>query len=94
MPNEYIFQPYLAPLSVQESASCIVGKDYPSPIIDHEAACARNAKRMALIKEKFLPKSIPIHCAPSNSAEAKYFMCLPERCIQNVLSHDSGCCPN
>jgi hypothetical protein len=31
MPKEYIYEPWTAPLSVQEKARCIVGKDYPKP---------------------------------------------------------------
>jgi hypothetical protein len=31
MPKEYIYEPWTAPLSVQEKARCIIGKDYPKP---------------------------------------------------------------
>lgn len=31
MPNEYIYEPWTAPLSVQKKARCIIGKDYPKP---------------------------------------------------------------
>lgn len=31
MPKEYIYEPWTAPLSVQEKARCIVGRDYPKP---------------------------------------------------------------
>lgn len=34
-PNKYIFTPWLAPLSVQIKSDCIVGIDYPKPIVDH-----------------------------------------------------------
>lgn len=40
MPAKYIFSPWTAPKEVQEKAKCIVGKDYPAPIVDH--ATARN----------------------------------------------------
>lgn len=33
--NEYVFEPWKAPLDLQESASCIIGRDYPEPILDH-----------------------------------------------------------
>jgi len=29
MPAKYIYEPWTAPLSVQQAAGCIVGKDYP-----------------------------------------------------------------
>ena len=36
--DEYIYSPWLAPVSVQEEAGCRVGVDYPAPIIDHRTA--------------------------------------------------------
>ncbi|XP_014755728.1 (6-4)DNA photolyase isoform X2 [Brachypodium distachyon] len=45
MPKEYIYEPWTAPLSVQEKARCIVGRDYPKPV-DHEAASKECRKRM------------------------------------------------
>jgi len=38
LPDQYIFEPWLAPIDVQEKAGCIVGKDYPIYIIEAEAA--------------------------------------------------------
>lgn len=35
MPAKYIYEPWLAPLEVQRKAGCIIGKDYPRPIVDH-----------------------------------------------------------
>jgi deoxyribodipyrimidine photo-lyase len=34
-PKEYIHFPVKAPLHIQEEAGCLVGKDYPKPIVDH-----------------------------------------------------------
>ncbi|XP_064397582.1 cryptochrome-2-like isoform X3 [Halichondria panicea] len=34
-PNEYIYCPWTAPVSVQVAASCRIGSDYPLPIINH-----------------------------------------------------------
>jgi deoxyribodipyrimidine photo-lyase len=34
-PDEYIHEPWLAPISIQRNAHCVVGVDYPHPIIDH-----------------------------------------------------------
>lgn len=28
-PSKYIYEPWTAPLSVQQKAGCIIGKDYP-----------------------------------------------------------------
>jgi cryptochrome len=35
MPAKYIYEPWTAPLDVQKKANCVVGKDYPAPIVDH-----------------------------------------------------------
>lgn len=48
MPDEYIYEPWKAPIDVQRKANCIVGKDYPERIIDHEEAKERNVARMRM----------------------------------------------
>lgn len=35
--SQYIYAPHTAPESVQKAAKCIIGKDYPSPILDERA---------------------------------------------------------
>ncbi|WRT63450.1 uncharacterized protein IL334_000355 [Kwoniella shivajii] len=35
-PDKYIYAPHLAPRGVQEKANCIIGEDYPSPILDEQ----------------------------------------------------------
>ncbi|XP_062617610.1 cryptochrome-1-like [Saccostrea cucullata] len=46
-PTIYIYEPWKAPLKVQEKAGCIIGKDYPKPIVDHDVMRKRNIERMA-----------------------------------------------
>jgi len=46
-PSKFIYEPWKAPLSVQEECNCVVGKDYPFPIVDHNLASKENMKRMA-----------------------------------------------
>ena len=41
-PSKYIFEPHLAPLHVQESAGCIIGTDYPNPIVDRKETRKKN----------------------------------------------------
>ncbi|XP_028110695.1 (6-4)DNA photolyase isoform X2 [Camellia sinensis] len=45
MPKEYIYEPWTAPLSIQTKAKCIIGKDYPKPVISHDIA-SKECKRM------------------------------------------------
>lgn len=48
MPSEYIYAPWTAPLAVQKKADCIIGVDYPEPIVDHHIARTENIERMKL----------------------------------------------
>ena len=45
-PDKYVYEPWTAPLEVQEEAGCIIGEDYPRPIVDHEKASKENIARM------------------------------------------------
>lgn len=46
IPEKYIFEPWMAPLAVQERAGCVIGKDYPRPIVDHAVVSKINMSRM------------------------------------------------
>ncbi|KAG6547810.1 hypothetical protein Mapa_010625 [Marchantia paleacea] len=46
MPKAYIYEPWTAPLSVQKEANCIIGKDYPKPVVDHAIANKKCRDRM------------------------------------------------
>ncbi|KAJ3693127.1 hypothetical protein LUZ60_012222 [Juncus effusus] len=45
-PKEYIYEPWTAPLSVQKKSNCIIGKDYPKPVVDHEIASKECREKM------------------------------------------------
>lgn len=45
-PEKYIFEPWKAPLAVQQRANCIIGKDYPRPIVDHDVVSKENMEKM------------------------------------------------
>ncbi|XP_035507976.1 LOW QUALITY PROTEIN: cryptochrome-2-like [Morone saxatilis] len=51
-PAAYIYEPWKAPRSVQQAAGCIVGKDYPHPIVQHEVISKKNIQRMKLAYAK------------------------------------------
>lgn len=38
VPDKYLAKPWMMPEDVQKEAQCIIGKDYPKPIVDHKAA--------------------------------------------------------
>ena len=50
MPDKYIYEPWKAPKAVQEKAGCIIGKDYPKPIVAHDEARRANLDRMGKVR--------------------------------------------
>ena len=46
MPDAFIYEPWKAPRAVQERAGCVVGRDYPAPIVEHGPASKENMERM------------------------------------------------
>jgi len=38
VPDEYLAEPWTMPESVQSEIGCVIGRDYPDPIVDHLAA--------------------------------------------------------
>ena len=55
LPTEYVFEPWKAPESVQEAAGCLVGKDYPLPLVDH-----KEQKRVCVQRLKELTESLGV----------------------------------
>lgn len=45
-PTKYIYEPWKAPVEVQRQCGCVVGKDYPRPIVDHDVVSKENMARM------------------------------------------------
>ncbi|XP_061365075.1 (6-4)DNA photolyase isoform X1 [Gastrolobium bilobum] len=46
MPRDYIYEPWSAPLSIQTKANCIIGKDYPMPVVCHDSASKECRRKM------------------------------------------------
>jgi cryptochrome len=46
-PKQFIYEPWNAPLATQKKFKCIIGKDYPKPIIDEAKARMKNLDRIA-----------------------------------------------
>lgn len=46
MPSKYIYEPWTAPQQVQKTANCIIGVDYPKPIVDHAVIHKENMAKM------------------------------------------------
>jgi len=45
-PAKYIYEPWKAPIADQKAAGCIIGRDYPKPIVDHDVASKANMDKM------------------------------------------------
>ena len=56
-PSEYIFEPWTAPRHVQEMLKCVIGRDYPKPMIDHQKALRINMDKMRAVYQQVLSKS-------------------------------------
>ena len=44
-PSKYIFEPQLAPLEIQKKSKCIIGEDYPNPIVNRKETRKENLIR-------------------------------------------------
>lgn len=76
LPAKYVHQPWLTPADVQEEHDVIVGKDYPSPMIDLSEAMERNCQRMKNIRDSLIPQN---HVRPSNEEEIRNFFWIAEK---------------
>ncbi|XP_012941094.1 cryptochrome-1 [Aplysia californica] len=57
MPTKYIYEPWTAPESVQKVAKCIVGKDYPMPMVVHSDVSRINLERMRQVYKRLVLQS-------------------------------------
>jgi deoxyribodipyrimidine photo-lyase len=47
VPDEYLAEPWTMPAEVQAASDCIIGSDYPAPIVDHAQARREALQRFA-----------------------------------------------
>ncbi|MDL2341796.1 MAG: deoxyribodipyrimidine photo-lyase [Patescibacteria group bacterium] len=38
VPDKYLAEPWTTPAAIQQSSNCLIGRDYPAPIVDHKLA--------------------------------------------------------
>ncbi|KAM4795719.1 cryptochrome-1-like [Rhinophrynus dorsalis] len=51
-PAEYIYEPWTAPEEIQKQAGCLIGKDYPLPMVDHKDVSEHNLQMMKEVREQ------------------------------------------
>ena len=54
VPGEYLTEPWTMPADVQRRAGCVIGADYPEPIVDHA-----EARRAAIERYRRMSDSVP-----------------------------------
>lgn len=79
MPVKYIYEPWKAPMTVQRAANCLIGKDYPFPIVDHKMAMGRcmsgmktsyaKGERGILPDENDCPAQVPLGKRPRGESD-------------------------
>ncbi|XP_052238808.1 cryptochrome-1-like isoform X2 [Dreissena polymorpha] len=78
MPLRYLFEPWKAPKSVQEKANCIIGVDYPLPMVEHGKASKQCYNMMMEVKNKLLATGKEMElCGPANTEEVAQFVWMP-----------------
>jgi deoxyribodipyrimidine photo-lyase len=50
VPNEILYEPWKMSAAQQKQTSCVIGKDYPPPIVDHDWARQQALKAYQLAK--------------------------------------------
>ena len=50
VPPAYVHMPWTMPISVQQASGCLIGRDYPPPIVDHALAVREAKRRLAVVR--------------------------------------------
>jgi deoxyribodipyrimidine photo-lyase len=50
VPPAYVHMPWTMPADVQQAAGCLIGRDYPAPLVDHAAAVREAKRRLAAVR--------------------------------------------
>ncbi|MEM7802119.1 MAG: deoxyribodipyrimidine photo-lyase [Chloroflexota bacterium] len=50
VPNSFVHAPHLMPRDMQIKVGCVVGKDYPAPLVDHKKAATQAKSRITMVR--------------------------------------------
>jgi deoxyribodipyrimidine photo-lyase len=51
VPQEYLAEPHRMPLDLQSKIGCLIGRDYPAPIVDHRTAYRHAQQKIHAIRQ-------------------------------------------
>lgn len=51
MPTEHIFEPWRAPATVQKESGCLIGRDYPAPLVRYPVANEAARQRVSALRD-------------------------------------------
>ena len=57
VPDEYLAEPWRMPRKLQDDTGCVIGRDYPAPIVEHRQARLEVLARFAAAREDPSPRS-------------------------------------
>uniref|UniRef100_A0AAY4EBE2 Photolyase/cryptochrome alpha/beta domain-containing protein n=1 Tax=Denticeps clupeoides TaxID=299321 RepID=A0AAY4EBE2_9TELE len=85
-PNRYIYEPWNAPESVQKAANCVVGVDYPKPMINHAESSRLNIERMKQVYQQLSHYRGLSECCIRGIVELTCtFLCLLAYCVLHLF---------
>ncbi|KAI5715809.1 hypothetical protein M8J77_022841 [Diaphorina citri] len=70
VPTRYIHEPWMAPLSVQKASKCVVGVDYPLPMVNHPVVSKINIERIKQVYRQLANYKGNKKCVKPKSPEA------------------------
>jgi deoxyribodipyrimidine photo-lyase len=53
VPDKYLHEPWKMPQDIQQEAKCVIGRDYPGPIVDHASARQATLDAYARAREQY-----------------------------------------
>lgn len=84
-PPKYIYEPWLAPLAIQKSCNCVIGKDYPERIVIHEVASKVNMAKMKIAYSAV--KSSPVTTSEPTASSSSTFSTNEKGCGRVITTN-------
>lgn len=89
VPEAWIFEPWRMPLALQQQYGCVIGRDYPAPMVEVEAAMHDAKHAWFAVRQDIAPHMIQDLLRRHASRKSRHF---PTVARGNVL-HPSGVTP-